>query len=98
MKTIYFDLETTGLTPLTGYHGVQIIQIGAVCRHTRLREESTLNIYIRPEVKIDPNATNIHGITMQWFNTIQDDNVFHSYQEGLEEFVAFIEGQKNTCK
>ena len=30
---------------LAGYYGVEIIQIGAVCRQTRLSAENRLNIY-----------------------------------------------------
>ena len=47
---------------LAGYYGVEIIQIGAVCRQTRLCAENRLNIYLRPEAYIEEEATNIHGI------------------------------------
>lgn len=88
-------METTGLTPLTGYYGVEIIQIGAVCRQTRLCAENRLNIYLRPEAYIEEEATNIHGIDMEWFDEhFYDENVYNSMSDGLEAFVEFIEEQK----
>ena len=33
VKVVYYDLETTNLRPLSGPNAIEIVQIGAVCKH-----------------------------------------------------------------
>ena len=99
MKVIYYDLETTGLRPQTGPNGVEIVQIGAVCKHTRNKNTQKLadgdGIYLVPKREISAGATLVHGLTRD--GLIEDkrrfSNVF-SPKRGLQEFVNFVEEQR----
>ena len=99
MKVIYYDLETTGLRPLTGPNGVEIVQIGAVCKHTRNKNTQKLSsgdgIYIVPNREISAGATQVHGLTRDGLieDKRQFSNVF-SPKRGLQEFVNFVEEQR----
>ena len=52
VKVIYYKLGTTNLIPVGGPKGVQIVQIGAVCKHTRNKTQRKLNIYLVPTCRI----------------------------------------------
>ena len=97
MKVIYYDLETTGLRPMTGPNGVEIVQIGAVCKHTRNKKTQELDIYLVPNGRISPGATQVHGLTRdELIGDLLDrkySNVFRP-QEGLQEFMNFLEEQR----
>ena len=95
VKVIYYDLETTNLRPVSGPNGVEIVQIGAVCKHTRNKTQKKLNIYIIPTCRISLGATRVHGLTRQ--ELIEDErkynNVFHP-ETGLQEFMEFLNEQR----
>ena len=99
MKVIYYDLETTNLRPLTGPNGVEIVQIGAVCKHTRNKSTQELGsgngIYLVPNREISPGATKVHGLTRDGLieDKRQFNNVFRP-QRGLQEFMNFLEEQR----
>jgi len=98
VKVIYYDLETTGLRPLTGPNGVEIVQIGAVCKHTRNKNTQELDIYLVPNGRINPGATQIHGLTRdELIGDLLDrkyDNVYRP-QQGLQEFMNFVDEQRD---
>ena len=94
MKIVYYDLETTDMRPVTGPHGVQIIQIGAVCKRTGLG----FNNYLIPTVPISPGATQVHGLTrgilvQKWRNG--DSDVFPNMAVGLKHFMDVLQFQKD---
>jgi len=95
VKVIYYDLETTNLRPVTGRNGVQIVQIGAVCKHTRNKTQRKMDIYIVPTCRISPGATKVHGLTYQELKEDQRkyNNVF-SPREGLQEFMEYLNEQR----
>ena len=92
VKVIYYDLETTGLRPLTGPNGVEIVQIGAVCKHTRNKKTQKLNIYLVPNREISAGATQVHGLTRDSLREF--DDVFRPKQ-GLQVFMNFLEQQRD---
>ena len=102
MKVIYYDLETTGLRPLTGPNGVEIVQIGAVCKHTRNKNTQKLadgdGIYLVPKREISAGATLVHGLTRdELIGDLHDrkySNVFRPKQ-GLQEFMNFVDEQRD---
>ena len=95
VKVIYFDLETTGLRPLTGPNGVEIVQIGAICKRNKYLKKT--NIYLVPNGRISPGATQVHGLTRdELIGDLLDrkyNNVFRPKQ-GLQEFMNFLEDQR----
>jgi DNA polymerase III epsilon subunit-like protein len=72
VKVIYYDLETTNLRPLTGPNGIEIVQIGAVCKHTRNKKTQELNIYLVPNREISAGATQVHGLTRDSLREFDD--------------------------
>lgn len=58
MGLVAFDLETTGLSPLID----RIIEIGAI-KIGPDRKSSFFQTLVRPQIKIPPHTTAIHGIT-----------------------------------
>ena len=98
VKVIYYDLETTGLRPLTGPNGVEIVQIGAVCKHTRTKKTQELDIYLVPNGRINPGATQVHGLTRdELIGDLHDrkySNVFRPKQ-GLQEFMNYVDEQRD---
>src|SRR5262249_61976962 len=76
---IAFDLETTGLYPLTG----RILEIGAA----RFRGGAVVEVFeelVDPGVAIPPEATQVHGITAD------DVAGCPSILEGLPRFLDFL--------
>jgi len=83
VRQIVLDTETTGLSPLTGH---RVIEIGCVeLIHRRLTGKS-FHYYLQPDFKIDPKATEVHGIT--------DDFLIDKprFVDVFEEFKDFING------
>ena len=96
MKIVYYDLETTNLRPLTGPSGIEIVQIGAICKHTRSKSQRSFDKYLVPRCSISPGATQVHGLTRQWLvqrwmNAEADVSLL---QQGLQEFMNFLDEQK----
>jgi len=94
VKIIYYDLETTNLRPLTGPNGIEIVQIGAVCKHTRNKKTQKLNIYLVPNREISAGATQVHGLTR---DSLEFDDAFRPKQ-GLQVFMNFLEQQREYNK
>ena len=98
VKVVYYDLETTNLRPLTGPRGVEIVQIGAVCKQTRNKTQNKFNMYLVPDQDISPGATRINGLTrddlVEDFDSGRFNNVVEP-QEGLQEFMNFLDNQRD---
>ena len=95
VKVIYYDLETTNLRPLTGPNGIEIVQIGAVCKHTRNKKTQNLDIYLIPNREISAGATQVHGLTRDSLRKF--DDVFRP-KRGLQTFMNFLEQQREYNK
>ena len=91
VKVIYYDLETTNLRPLTGPNGVEIVQIGAVCKHTRSKKTQELNIYLVPNREISAGATQVHGMTR---DSLREFDEAFIPKQGLQVFMNFLEQQR----
>ena len=92
VKVIYYDLETTNLRPLTGPNGIEIVQIGAVCKHTRNKKTQTLSVHLVPNREISAGATKVHGLTRD--RLIREFDARRPKQ-GLQVFMNFLEQQKD---
>ncbi len=79
MNFVVFDLETTGLNPLTN----EIIEIGAVRFNTNEPVE-VFHTFIKPKKKISAKITSINGIT----NEMVED--CPTIEEVLPKFIDFI--------
>lgn len=77
---VAFDLETTGLSPLTD----KIIEIGAI-KITDDEEIIEFSALINPKIPIPPQTTKIHGITNEMTKNAP------SQKEALLQFLKFIE-------
>ena len=95
VKIVFYDLETTNLRPLTGPNGIEIVQIGAVCKHDRNKKTQKLDIFLVPNREISAGATGVHGLTRD--GLIEDEreysNIFRP-KRGLQEFMNFLEEQR----
>ncbi|MCK6432036.1 MAG: DNA polymerase III subunit epsilon [Burkholderiaceae bacterium] len=60
MRQIFFDTETTGLSPESGD---RIVEIGCVEMVNRRLTGNTLHLYLNPERKGSEDAIRIHGLT-----------------------------------
>ena len=89
MRIIYYDLETTGLQPLTGCDGIQIVQIGALSMHRGQR--NIFDDYLLPNIGVTQQATATHGLTYHnLHNKWEQGNAF-LIEDGLLEFVKYID-------
>lgn len=61
MRQIVLDTETTGLQTSDGH---RIIEIGCVELVNRRLTGNDYHVYVHPERDIDPEASNVHGITL----------------------------------
>ena len=91
VKVIYYDLETTNLRPLTGPNGVEIVQIGAVAKHTRCKKTQKLDIYLVPNIQISAGATRVHGLTN---DSLEEFDQAFNPKQGLQVFMNFLEQQR----
>lgn len=80
-RSILFDTETTGLDP---DKGDRIIEIAALELVNDLRTGSQYHVLINPERDIPPEATRVHGFTL---NDLLDKPVFSQI---AGEFLAFV--------
>jgi len=93
MRIVYYDSETTDLRPLTGPSGIQMVQIGAICKHNRIRSQSIFDKYLLPTqtCSISPGATQVHGITHQWLLERYYQNIdVVTQRHGLQAFMDFL--------
>lgn len=90
MRIIYYDLETTGLHPMEGPNGVEIVQIGATSRYRG--NATNFDEYLLPTMPVTQTAVNIHGLT----NRILDAKLRQGHasyiENGLKMFVDYIDG------
>ena len=86
MRIIWYDLETTGLHPIEGQNGVEIVQIGATSRYRGVA--TNFDKYLLPTIPVTQQAVNIHGLT---YAKLRQGHA-SSIQDGLEMFVNYIDG------
>ncbi|GBQ62978.1 DNA polymerase III subunit epsilon [Ameyamaea chiangmaiensis NBRC 103196] len=80
-RSILFDTETTGLDPATGD---RVIEIAALELISDLPTGRTFHVLIDPERDIPPEASRIHGFTL-------DDLIGKpKFAEVADDFMAFI--------
>jgi DNA polymerase III subunit epsilon len=82
-RQIVLDTETTGLN---AGNGDRIIEIGCVEIVNRRVTGRTYHTYLNPECEVNPDATAVHGYTLQ---DLLDKPKF---AEVAQEFAAFVEG------
>ncbi|MBL8516371.1 MAG: DNA polymerase III subunit epsilon [Betaproteobacteria bacterium] len=83
MRQILLDTETTGLDPRQGH---RIIEIACVEMQKRRFTSKDLHHYIHPERDIDPDATGVHGITLDMLEGKP------RFADIADEFLRFVEG------
>ena len=81
-QIVFFDLETTGLSS----RHADILQLAAVYKSKRF------NVYLKPEVDINPAAYNVHGISYEDGAMFKDGVAVPaaSQRAGLTAFVNFL--------
>ena len=90
-KIVYYDLETTGLKPLQGNRGVQIISIGAVTDRGQWFQN-----FINPTCAISSGASRINGLYHDSYGDLVDsdgddiEDVQTPY-EGLGKFLDWLQ-------
>ena len=82
-RQIILDTETTGLEPEKGH---RIIEIGCVEMINRRITGSTFHHYINPQIAVEREAKEIHGITNEF---LSDKPLFRDI---VDEFMTYIEG------
>ncbi|MEO8805835.1 MAG: DNA polymerase III subunit epsilon [Burkholderiaceae bacterium] len=85
MRQIFFDTETTGLSPESGD---RIIEIGCVEMVGRRLTGRNLHFYINPERRSHEDAVKIHGLTDDF---LADKPLFAAIAEELLEYLAGAE-------
>jgi DNA polymerase III subunit epsilon len=85
MRQIFFDTETTGLSPESGD---RIIEIGCVEMLNRRLTGNNKHFYLNPERPNSEDAVKIHGLTDEF---LADKPLFASIADELLEFLAGAE-------
>ncbi|GAA5219265.1 DNA polymerase III subunit epsilon [Corallincola platygyrae] len=87
-RQVVLDTETTGMNQAGGpvYLGHRIIEIGCVEVINRKLTGRHYHAYINPDMPVDPEAIEVHGITDEM---LADKPRFHQV---ADEFVEFISG------
>jgi len=85
MRQIFFDTETTGLSPESGD---RIIEIGCVEMVSRRLTGNNKHFYVNPERKNSEDAVKIHGLTDEF---LADKPVFAAIADELMEYLAGAE-------
>ncbi len=85
MRQIFFDTETTGLSPESGD---RIIEIGCVEMVNRRLTGNNLHFYVNPERSSHEDAVKIHGLTDEF---LADKPLFASVAEELLEYLGGAE-------
>jgi DNA polymerase III subunit epsilon len=83
MRQIFFDTETTGLSPEAGD---RIIEIGCVEMLNRRLTGRNLHFYLNPERPSHEDAVRIHGLTDEF---LADKPLFAAI---ADELLAYLEG------
>lgn len=85
MRSVFLDLETTGLDAQAGH---KIIEIGAVAfadNEPIAGERGQLHLYVQPERDIDPEASKVHGLTK---DDLKGKPIFAAIAEEVRAFIA----------
>ena len=85
MRQIFFDTETTGLSPESGD---RIIEIGCVEMVSRRLTGRNLHFYVNPERSSHEDAVKIHGLTDEF---LSDKPLFAAVADELLEYLAGAE-------
>jgi DNA polymerase III subunit epsilon len=85
MRQIFFDTETTGLSPESGD---RIIEIGCVEMVNRRLTGNNKHFYLNPERPNHEDAVKIHGLTDEF---LADKPLFSSIADELLEYLAGAE-------
>jgi DNA polymerase III subunit epsilon len=85
MRQIFFDTETTGLSPESGD---RIIEVGCVEMVGRRLSGRNLHFYVNPERRSHEDAVKIHGLTDEF---LADKPLFAAVADELLEFLAGAE-------
>ncbi|SEG61410.1 DNA polymerase III subunit epsilon [Vibrio hangzhouensis] len=87
-RIVVLDTETTGMNREGGPHymGHRIIEIGAVEIINRKLTGRHFHVYLKPDMAIQPDAIEVHGITDEF---LLDKPV---YKQVHDEFLEFIKG------
>ncbi len=85
MRQIFFDTETTGLSPESGD---RIIEIGCVEMIGRRLTGRNLHFYVNPERSSHEDAVKIHGLTDEF---LADKPLFAAIADELLEYLAGAE-------
>ena len=85
MRQIFFDTETTGLSPESGD---RIIEIGCVEMLNRRLTGNNKHFYINPERSSHEDAVKIHGLTDEF---LADKPLFASIADELMDYLAGAE-------
>ena len=73
MRHIVLDTETTGLSAKDGH---LIIEIGAVEMVNLSLTGQSLHLYINPEREIDAGAQEIHGLSLNFWQTSRSLQIY----------------------
>lgn len=82
VRQLLVDTETTGFEPGEGH---RIIEFAALEMIDRKLTGNTLHLYFNPERDIPPEATNVHGITL---DQVQNEPTF---REKVNDIISFID-------
>jgi DNA polymerase-3 subunit epsilon len=85
MRQIFFDTETTGLSPESGD---RIIEIGCVEMLNRRLTGNNKHFYLNPERSSHEDAVKIHGLTDEF---LADKPLFAAVADELMEYLAGAE-------
>ena len=85
MRQIFFDTETTGLSPESGD---RIIEIGCVEMVSRRLTGRNLHFYVNPERSSHEDAVKIHGLTDEF---LADKPLFATIADELLEYLTDAE-------
>ena len=85
MRQIFFDTETTGLSPESGD---RIIEIGCVELVSRKLTGNNRHFYLNPERDSHEDALKVHGISNEF---LRDKPKFAQVAEDLLEYLAGAE-------
>ena len=83
MRQVFFDTETTGLSPESGD---RIIEIGCVEMLNRRLSGRDLHLYLNPQRRSHEDAVKVHGLTDEF---LADKPLFASI---VDELLAFVDG------
>jgi DNA polymerase-3 subunit epsilon len=85
MRQIFFDTETTGLSPESGD---RIIEIGCVEMVSRRLTGNNKHFYLNPERRNSEDALKVHGLTDEF---LADKPLFAAIVDELMEYLAGAE-------